>query len=1312
MEPENYQLVIWFDQEQAKIDELYRFVNIELTANVEKKVGYSADGYLTLSLSGTLEDVDKGHTQIISFIEKTGWNLFRLIDNAGDEIRVQAYSELSKIEQELRAFINRALIETLKFNWWLSLGSIKIPGLTALEYRKSHHPLELMTIEELIDLVTFEKSELRDDDPILLKDLIDISATSSNFDEFRKKLSQKVRKVSLWDLVFSKYFGENASLWGDIEKKDLEFIKNLRNKVMHHRPVHFRELKVLGEKRAKIITFFTSAKTHLSEDQKSEIATMQTEVRDIFAQLVYERTPKNTYTQLYKSLKDSRNTVAIRNLMNEIDTLTTTGGLNKKESLELRAVAFKQLEVFTDYRLDETREIILYEILPLCLSENDEFSAQYRAFRNILVEWIDNHPEQESGMIKNLVLDNLSNSIGTTRHKATSWTISKLGFAREDIIQKLLHFAVNADDEIGDDTFSTLSWLSITQEQKRIILSELHRRAEVRYNNSLVWAFARFGNSASFSVILNQWLQKEKINEKGVDTALAFTAIRDIAEANENDLAFQDVIWKESVRSVEENPEDLYFPFNVGHLSTTCNSIFVIPTYLHWHGQHPEWFPNPQWARYLAQNQLEAAIKPLQIEGWSHIEDKKIFEYLEVDACLDTGVDGFFNTKEWMIKEAAWKTVLRAGYSNALTWFEHAIVGETGRSTREKIMEYLAAFKIDPLPETVFHLITDEFNDLADTDGRELGYRMGAVRLARSLASMNAFDALLNFGYTRKGKVLRESAVAIADVAISLLREGKMEVINIVVRLAIESDRERQRMAAVHALDVISTFPEYHPALNPYQDKLISLVYESKREPFERGQLLGIIARLPGDIPEKFEKDLVAWNDESDTRFQGGRIDVLAQHGKLENYPQLMRNMLNIEKNGTDWEWLTGKSQFEWAAFEIGVLYNKNPESYSNVISSLVESQDWRTTTQIFGWLETTHLGEGKPELPKNVRNALLYRLIHKMSPLYSEVDTFGVLANLAPDNLVNNDLAKAVFNWMPDSKVALANSLRSAQISQDLHRQCIVMLESLVDDGMYSVRRAAYRAITKYSMEHLFNLCKSWIESPILKLNMRAAEACGWIENIASDSEQEFEDLKSACFNHLELNVREAIKRSWKERRHRQWGRIYLEKVLAVQGKNNDEILQAWRFGDVLTRVGDDETYQLLVEHLTQKQLPPNVHFWIGEQILEPLKNNWRKVTQKWPEPWTESSGALERGTGKLIIDADEITDIQYSIWLDSATTPRELHSWGGTMLFSLGFRAFNLNKDTLSMIELEDGRKGKIYFEGSVGNTTTFWGTGAYPS
>lgn len=1302
-----HQLVIWFDRKQAGIDALYHFVNSGLNPTVIKNVGYSTDGYLTLSISGNLVDVDTGHSQIIEFIERSGWNHFRLIDTAGDEIRQKAYLELSNIEQELRAFINRGLIDAFGFNWWLSLGSLKIPGLENPEYRKNHHLLELMTIEELIDFVTFEKAELNDDSPILLKDLSTILDQSASFEDFRNKLKQKANKVSLWDLVFSKYLGDSAISWQEIRRKDLQFIIDLRNRVMHHRPVHFGELKALDEKKNRISSLIASTKTHLSDDEKRDIATQQKKAREIFAKLVYERTNQNPYFRLHQSFTQSRNISTVENLINELTLLTTSGGITRKEALELRATAFRQLETLTDFSIEKTKEIIINELLPLCLQDEPDLNMHGHTFREILVDWLDGHPEQDAYTLKNLVLDNLAKQLGTVQHRPACWTISRIGYARTDIVQILFDHGNLHDDEVGDTSLSTITWLCFSKDQRQSILVQLHDRAEKRYNNTLLWSLSRLADPTSIAIIFDAWLTGNQISEKKVDPALAFTALREIADANENDVALQDQIWERTIDLIESKPEELYFDLDIGHLVTTCNSALVVPTILNWQAEHPDWFKNPGWARYLAQERLESAVKPLQLDGWLHVNEPKFFDLLEEDVSLDTKNDNFYTTQETMTKESTWKTLFRAGHAPLMNLFDIAISNETGRFMRRTLMEYLAVLKFEPLPQSVVRWITEEYNDVAKADGRELSQRMAAVRLARSSGSREAFDVLLNFGYTRDGQILQQSADAVIDVALSLLRDGNIEIIEHLVD-RVTGNKKHQRVVAIAALEAIGTFEEYLPLLTPYRDRFISIVHEEDLENIERGQVLNIISLLPGDFTQDFENDLRNWAHNPDRWISVGALQALTRHGILEADTELMKELLSLEREGESWKISVLDSMQEWASYIIGLLYQRNINAFSNVINTLVINKDWNSAIQIFGWLDLIHGEQGKTPVPKEITDALVRRLVGKMSRFYTETDAFELLAKIEPDALLQQEIIDALPAWMSDSYIALANALRTAKVSAEFTGKRLMVLESLTENGMYSVRRSAYRALATHSSVHLYGLCKSWFESPILKLNLRAAEASGWIDNVTIDGKDGFQELQAIAISHPEANVRNAFKLSYDARRRRNWAKTYLDRILSATGQDNSDVLNLWRYGDALSKVGDDEIRDVLHNYLSKNHLPSNIRFWIRKHIIEKLENNWKKVTQKWPEPWLDSSGAIERGTGRLTLPSTESIDVQYSVWLSPASTPMEKHSWGGNIVVFWG-DVMNIDQAT---IELEDGRKGEIQFSGINGNTATFHGRGRYPT
>lgn len=107
-----------------------------------------------------------------------------------------------------------------------------------------------------------------------------------------------------------------------------------------------------------------------------------------------------------------------------------------------------------------------------------------------------------------------------------------------------------------------------------------------------MWALARLADPTSAPIIFEQWLQGNNITQKNVDAALAFTALREIADANENNVPLQNDIWHIVLDTVEGHSDELYMAFDIGHLVTTCNSVNVVATLLRWHGQHPDWFTN------------------------------------------------------------------------------------------------------------------------------------------------------------------------------------------------------------------------------------------------------------------------------------------------------------------------------------------------------------------------------------------------------------------------------------------------------------------------------------------------------------------------------------------------------------------------------------------------------------------------------------------------------------------------------------------------------------------------------------------------
>ena len=143
------------------------------------------------------------------------------------------------------------------------------------------------------------------------------------------------------------------------------------------------------------------------------------------------------------------------------------------------------------------------------------------------------------------------------------------------------------------------------------------------------------------------------------------------------------------------------------------------------------------------------------------------------------------------------------------------------------------------------------------------------------------------------------------------------------------------------------------------------------------------------------------------------------------------------------------------------------------------------------------------------------------------------------------------------------------------------------------------------------------------------------------------------------------------------------------------------------MIQIGDDEVIWTLQEYTAKETLPPNLRHWF-QYILKELEKNWRKITQKWPDPWIDLKGAIETGSGRLIMEQDREINVSYSIYRQLTATPREMADWGGVMTAASFFHFINLAE---AYIELTDGRRGKIILSGFSGNTAYFTGTGPYP-
>lgn len=271
---QTYSLQILFDGKQVtKEDFKEKAENAvqKYLENIELKIKSDhLDNYL-LIIKGELSIVDECHKEIDKhLLQNSQLRGIRLLDEAGDEIRQQAYSILATIEQRFRVFINRCLIEVIGFEW----GEIQAPPNIqnkVKQIRDQHNNktfldfLECTQFNDLIEIMEAEVSQYSEDTNLSIRDLNELLSDCTSISQLQDKLEQKTKKFSFWE-VFSQYF-ENITQWKEV-KSSLNFCINERHKVMHHRPIRLGVLKALEGKKEEIFSLLDSTKPELSEQER------------------------------------------------------------------------------------------------------------------------------------------------------------------------------------------------------------------------------------------------------------------------------------------------------------------------------------------------------------------------------------------------------------------------------------------------------------------------------------------------------------------------------------------------------------------------------------------------------------------------------------------------------------------------------------------------------------------------------------------------------------------------------------------------------------------------------------------------------------------------------------------------------------------------------------------------------------------------------------------------------------------------------------------------------------------------------------
>jgi hypothetical protein len=400
-----------------------------------------------------------------------------------------------------------------------------------------------------------------------------------------------------------------------------------------------------------------------------------------------------------------------------------------------------------------------------------------------------------------------------------------------------------------------------------------------------------------------------------------------------------------------------------------------------------------------------------------------------------------------------------------------------------------------------------------------------------------------------------------------------------------------------------------------------------------------------------------------------------------------------------------------WQSYALGLLVSRDSKSFQPAAKQVIEKGNGQAAHLLLRALERGKQGGADPLL--ELGRSAIQRTRQVLARSFGETDNFRIIAQISSSEFIRCDWEMLWGEWMPQVRAALADALQHVPTDDEQDKRRILdLLEGLLGDSTYLVRRSAARAYARLDERGLDQLCRRWMRAGQTELRVRCAESAQWLPPDNFKSIDNF--ILRNFLQDPEPSVRSAAKRSLSDLRNREWRAAALSRIKSGDRTDGERwVSNCYCYGRALVTLGDDETIAALRALGKGRNTPMNVKNWL-KHLTEDIEQHWREATQRWPEPILAWSGQLEEFETDFVVGNRPFTST-ISLWLRRQEDPIDIASWGGGFLVpSIGDRMQMVLNPPLQPVRLSvPGRKpGLIWYSGSsAGSQVLFVGTGPYP-
>lgn len=1014
--------------------------------------------------------------------------------------------------------------------------------------------------------------------------------------------------------------------------------------------------------------------------------------------------PISYIEELQNKFHNSNDIMEYRSIFNEVYQLIYSNKMDFAQQyilLDMMNTILSTLELNSNLGKD----FIINDLISI-IGEDGNGIERYilSEMRESLSKWIGDY--DKINIIKNEIINTISYKITKYNNINSLWTLSSLGSRNDTIIDTLWGIVLIQDNDFGDACLSVIARLRPSDDENEKIINIIKERSINRRNYYLYNTLRRLEDIRGIDILIS-WIESSDDEE---DSSL-LQIISHIIERKYNDINLHENTWRKIENLLSIKPVLKNKMYTTKYLGQKYNIESIIYSYLNLLNDNSGSDDKEIHSRYLIYSQISEMIMPNHIIGWRNAYNNSVFSILINDLSNNTKSKSNWFTREKSIKESALITLLKLEFSNLDLLFEKGIANESNKYMQHKIISILSCFCFESIPHSIEYWIKDIYEGDTRDDSGEFIVRMSAIQLARSAASIDAFNMLLNFGFTfNNGQVLQASADALSETSLWLVNNGDNDIINILVNTIINGNTIKQRQLVAETIAVLA---ERGKIPDKFLNNFLNLLEDDKRDDFEKSLIIYIAGFLSSkNLNKKYINLIANWAVHNESWIKVRALETLVRWGEIESFPNILSEVLGITQNNNEWINNIDKEidKFEWRTRIIGLMASKNPNKFESIILDYVENGSVKIFTQIIN-LVSEMKNKSNEKFIEKIKKSLVNRIYNFQTKEYAEFGLFNNFSLLFNETLSQYDWDSVWNDWMPLTRSELADALGKINYQSISNKnKSISLLLKLISDGQYGIRRAAYRALAMISKESLQKFCLSYADSSIEELRCRASEAWGWLDS------DPLIDLADKLFQQLshdsERSVRESTKKAWKERRDRILAQEYLDHIQNQLPALGSNIMPLWSYGEALAAIADDTTEKRIEEILYDETTFPNVRYWL-QRIKKFGHERWQKEIKEWGEPWDTWNGIIEEGVGEILLDNKTWNHVQYSLWYKPASSPMQKNEWGGVIWLGHFIERRDLHE---GKIDRGNGRKASfiirdVQSSNTTGSRITFLGQDEYP-